>query len=232
MKPFAYLDNWHIDQPPTRFEAALARAGFPVRTYKTNVGEFPESTEFCGVFIGPSKSGAYDDEPWIHQEHRLLQAFGKAAVPMLGLCFGSQILASALIGRDQVFKRSNRETGYADIEITTAGLNDPLTANFSQTVRTFHWHGDEVRAGHPDVVVLARNPACGNQIWRWRQGPVWGIQPHPEMDRGQICEFLEKNRAWFQSEGKDVDTMIKFAEDNAELSPVFDRFLEIVRTST
>lgn len=228
MKPFVILDNWHGAQPATRFEAALERSGLPVALYRTNHDEFPASTQACGVFVGPSRSGAYEDDAWIRQEHEVLRRFAQAGVPMLGLCFGSQVLASALLGPEQVFKRGNRETGYAEIEFTPEGRVDRLTQAFPSEVRTFHWHGDEVRADHPDAVVLARNAACGNQLWRWRHGPVWGIQPHPEMNREQICEFLENNREWFLSEGKDVDTMIRNSEDNEQFGTVFDRFLSIV----
>ncbi len=228
MKPFLYIDNWHVEQPPTRFEVALERSGLPVRVYRTNRGEFPADVEASGVFVGPSKAGAYDDEPWIHRLHDVLDGIARTGVPTLGLCFGSQILASTLLGRDQVFKRGDRETGYSEIAFTEASRDDPLVGGFPERVRTFHWHGDEVRADHPDAVILARNAACGNQLWRWRHGPVWGIQPHPEMDRRQICEFLEKNRQWFVDEGKDVDALIREAEPNEALAPIFDRFLDVV----
>ena len=96
MKPFVVLDNWHIDQPPTRFELALSNSQLPVKVYKTNRGEFPDTLEASGVFVGPSVSGAYDQEPWIAREQDVLRAFAAKNIPMLGLCFGSQLLASAM----------------------------------------------------------------------------------------------------------------------------------------
>lgn len=194
MKPFVILDNWHGAQPATRFEAALERSGLPVALYRTNHDEFPASTQACGVFVGPSRSGAYEDDAWIRQEHEVLRRFAQAGVPMLGLCFGSQVLASALLGPEQVFKRGNRETGCAEIEFTPAGPVGRLTKACPSEVNTFHWHP----------------------------------RPHPEMNREQICEFLENNREWFLSEGKDVDTMIRNSEDNEQFGTVFDRFLSIV----
>ena len=229
MKPFAYLNNWHIEQPSTRFDRAIRDSGLPLVEFKTNFGEFPDTTDFSGVFVGASVAGAYDQEPWVEQAHDAVRRLAHAQIPMLGLCFGSQLLASALIGREQVFKRGDRNTGYAEVEFTDAASSDVLTQDFPRRVRTFHWHGDEVRADHPDVVVLARNPQCANQIWKWRQGPVWGIQPHPEMDRTQICQFMEKNRDWFLAEGKDVDALIAGAEENEQLGLIFDRFMAIVR---
>ncbi len=229
MKPFAYLNNWHIEQPPTRFDRAIRDSGLPLVEFKTNTGEFPIHTDFSGVFVGASVAGAYDKDPWVAQAHDSVRRLAHAQIPMLGLCFGSQLLASALLGPDQVFKRGDRNTGYAEVEFTDAASRDALTKDFPRQVRTFHWHGDEVRADHPEMVILARNAHCGNQIWKWRQGPVWGIQPHPEMDRTQICQFMEKNRDWFLAEGKDVDALIAGAEENEQLGVIFERFMAIVR---
>lgn len=235
MTDFIYLNNWHQGQPPTRFDEALAQSNLNVKVYRTQRGEFPDAIAIeraGGAFVSASVSGAYDGETWIDSLADTIRALAARRLPMLGLCFGSQVLAWALLGKDQVFKRDDRETGYAEIEFTQAARTDELTRGFSPTVRTFLWHGDEVRADHPDMLVLARNAACANQIWRWRHGPVWGIQPHPEMDKAQICRFLEQNRDWFAAEGKDADALIAAAESNDELSPILSRFLSLVEPAT
>lgn len=232
MTRVVYLNNWHREQPANRFDRALADSGFTVEEYRAPRGEFPSGVDAAAVFVGPSKSGAYDDEAWIDREHEVLQRYGAAGVPMLGICFGAQILASALVGREQVFRRGNRETGFGEVTFTAAAAADPIAGAYPQRVRTFHWHGDEVRATHPDIVVLATSAECANQLWRWRHGPVWGVQVHAEMDRAQVCEFLEQNRAWFVAEGKDVDALKAAAEDNADLADLFGRFVAHVRART
>lgn len=234
MTDFIYFNNWHQDQPSTRFEEALSRTKLNVRVYRTQSGEFPGPEAIAsakGAFVSASVSGAYDGDVWIDALGDALRGLANRRIPMLGLCFGSQVLAWALLGKDQVFKRADRETGYADIELTAAGREDELTRGFAPTVRTFLWHGDEVRSDHPDAVILARNDACANQIWRWKHGPVWGIQPHPEMDRAQICRFIAQNRDWFAAEGKDADALIRCAEPNDQLSPILDRFLDLCRST-
>lgn len=231
MSTFIYLNNWDRAQPLTRFDHALKRSALKVCTYQTVLGELPDAQtmdEAIGVFVSASVAGAYDGEAWIDALGHTLRELAKRQVPMLGLCFGAQALAWALVNQDQVFKRGDRETGYAPIRLTEAGLTDPLTQGLKPTIRTFMWHGDEVRSDHPDIVVLADNDVCGNHIWRWAQGPVWGIQPHPEMDEDQIREFLVKNRQWFVSEGKDVDAILAKLEPNDELAVIFDRFLAML----
>ncbi|MCD8494497.1 MAG: hypothetical protein LRY53_10255 [Burkholderiaceae bacterium] len=231
MADFIYLNNWDREQPPTRFEQALANSGLSVATYKTVQGELPDTDAIKaarGAFVSASVAGAYDGDAWIDVLGDTLRELASHQVPMLGLCFGAQVLAWALVGKDQVFKRNDRETGYAEIRLTAAGKQDPLTQDFEPVMRTFMWHGDEVRADHPDIIVLADNDVCANHLWRWRHGPVWGIQPHPEMDQNQICAFLNKNRDWFAAEGKDVEPILNALEPNDQLAPIFDRFLAMV----
>jgi len=231
MAEFIYLNNWDRPQPTTRFEQALTKSGLTVATFKTVAGEHPNQSLISnakGVFVSASVAGAYDGDVWIDQLGQTLRALADQQVPMLGLCFGAQVMAWALVGKDQVFKRADRETGYAQIRMTEAGKLDPLTRALDPVMRTFMWHGDEVRADHPDIVVLADNEACGNHLWRWRHGPAWGIQPHPEMDQNQISEFLHQNRDWFATEGKEVEPILAALEPNDQLAPIFDRFLELV----
>lgn len=230
MKPFLYLDNWHAPQPETRFDKMLEEAGFEVECVRTNDGEFPAGMDYCGVYVSPSFNGAYDDEAWIHRQHDVLRDLAGTGVPMMGLCFGCQILASALCGRDQVTIRAGRERGFGAIHLTTvAQTGDPLTAGLPAQIPVFHWHGDEVRRGHPDIVVLADSPDCENQIWRWRHGPVWGIQPHPELDRAQLLAWFESNREVFEAGGLGYDELVSQARDQVEAGRLIENFVGYVK---
>ena len=215
MKPFLYLDCWHERQAPTAFDKALAATGLPIETYCTNDGAFPDHMDFSGAYVSPSFNGAYDNLPWVNRLHDVLREFGTAGVPMLGVCFGSQILASSLVGRDQVFIRSERERGPGHIRLTAAGREDLLSRNVPEKVASFHWHGDEVRADHPDIVILADSSDCGNQIWRWAGHPVWGVQAHIELGGDGLKGWLAGNPETFLKGGLDpaaVDVETVFDE--------------------
>lgn len=229
MRPFLYLDNWHERQAETRFDRLLHASGLPIEVQCTNDGQFPDHTDYCGVFITPSFDGAYDDLPWIHELHAVLRRLGEAQVPMLGLCFGSQILASALVDRDQVFIRKEREKGFGTIALTDAAGTDPIMAGLPETMPVFHWHGDEVRADHEAVVVLANSDDCGNQVWRWADGPVWGIQPHPEMDTEDLMQWFAENRQQFEAGGMDYDRLRAEAHDSKAAFGALRNFIGYVK---
>lgn len=229
MKPFLYLDNWRRPQPETRFDRLLSETGLDVERLRTNDGEFPAGTDYCGVYVSPSFDGAYDDEAWIHREHEVLSALAQDQVPMLGLCFGSQIMASALCGRDQVEIRAEREMGYGGISLTDAArAGDPLVGGLPDAFSVFHWHQDEVRPDDPDIIVLAESPDCANQIWRWRHGPAWGVQPHPEFDHKQLIAWFTHNRELFETAGLTLQDLTDRADDNLDAGRLIANFLTFV----
>jgi GMP synthase (glutamine-hydrolysing) len=148
---------------------------------------------------------------------------------MIGQCFGCQVLASALVERDTVFKRDNHEGGRGTISLTKAGTDDPLTQGIAPSFDVYHWHGDEVKADNSDIIVLADGLGCGNHLWRWSKGPVWGIQPHPEMNAADLNVWLEQNRDRFERKGQDVEEYLSqyFSADTA--FEMMARFVVLVK---
>lgn len=229
MKPFLYVDNWGRAQPRNRLEELLAAENWPVERIDARNRPMPESTDYSGVFVGPGDAAVYDDDRWIADEGRFLASVIAAGVPILGLCFGTQILAHTLFGPEAVGQRDARESGFGMIALTPEAADDPLTRGLPARMEVFHWHGDEVFRHHPEMIVLADGPGCGNQIWRWRQGPVWGVQPHPEYDGDGLRGWLEADRAHFERAGVSAADVADRPDRCAAAGTMFDAFLVVVR---
>ncbi len=79
--------------------ADMLGPGYACRPYFVVDGEFPASiTEQDGWLVSGSRSGAYEDHPWIPPLEGFLRDAYAADVPIVGICFGHQILAQALGG--------------------------------------------------------------------------------------------------------------------------------------
>ena len=225
-----YLGNGPKVQSVAKLDERFAGWGLSVDRKWAYAGEFPETLAgYDGIFLSGSPHGAYEDVPFIHREHDLICEAAEQGLPMLGICFGSQILASALCGRDQVFRRSFCEIGYKDLPVTEAARSDALTADLGESVHMFVWHNDEVRGDHPDMTVLASSDLCPNQIWRYRDAPVWGIQGHPEVTRDQAVVWFEENRDRMERDGADIDDLKARADEAAEAKTMLTRFVDVVR---
>ncbi len=225
-----YLGNGPRLQSVARLDERFEGWGLEVERRWAYGGDFPDSLcGYDGVFLSGSPHGAYEDIEFIHREHELIVEAADVDIPMLGVCFGSQILASALCGRDQVFRRSWCEIGYKDLPVTAAAGDDWIASELGEAVHMFVWHNDEVRADHEDMTILARSDACPNQIWRYRDCPFWGIQGHPEITRQQAPIWFEENRRRMENDGADVDRLKQQAHPALPAKTMLSKFAAFVQ---
>lgn len=228
-KRLLYLHNGQSQQTIARLDERFESWGLDVAHFWAYQNEFPADLKgYDGIFLSGSPHGAYEDIPFIEREHRLIVDAAAQGIPMLGVCFGSQILASALCGRDQVFRRASCEIGNKWLQATPAAANDPIASGIAPQVYMFVWHNDEVRASHPDMTILASSDLCPNQIWRYKDRPIWGIQGHPEITLEQAPRWFEQNRATMEQDGGDIAELIATADEAAAAKTLLTRFARLV----
>jgi GMP synthase (glutamine-hydrolysing) len=230
MAKIAYLDNGPRPDETSRLPERLSSMGVDVDRFWAFKDEYPDRPEdYAGVLLSGSPLSAYDDLPFIHRQHHFIRELAHKSIPALGLCFGSQILASALCGRDQVFRRKSCEVGYADLALTPAAAEDVLMRGAGSPVDMFVWHNDEVRSAHPDMNILAHSIDCPNHIWRYRDHPIWGIQGHPEVTRENAGPWFERSREALSKDGADVNKLIAEARDSIGGLSMLANFVEVCR---
>jgi GMP synthase-like glutamine amidotransferase len=226
-----YLQNGPRRQSVSRLEDRFTAAGFTVDVRWAYQGEFPDDIRnYDACFVSGSPHGAYERLPWIDREHVLLADLADADVPLLGICFGSQILGSALCGRDQVFRRPTCDVGYFHLDVHKPARQDPVASSLGTLVEMFVWHNDEVRHDHADMIVLASTARCPNQIWKHRRFPAWGIQGHPEVDAGQARDWFELSRSRLEADGADVDALKARAVDALEAKTMLTNFMSFAHS--
>ncbi|MBB2197113.1 MAG: type 1 glutamine amidotransferase [Gluconacetobacter sp.] len=225
-----YLANGASRTSPARLEEFFSDQGVDVDVFWAFDGEFPERLDrYQGVLLSGSPHAAYDDVPFIHREHDLIREGARRNLPMLGLCFGHQILASALCGRDQVFRRAYCEVGYKWLETRPDAMGDQLCDGLGEATHMFVWHNDEVRADHPDMRIIAASDVCPNHIWRYRDQQIWGVQGHPEIPLERAPDWLNAVRSRLERDGANVDDLIAQASDANGGKTMLRRFAGIVR---
>ena len=228
-KRLLYLQNGPSRQSATRLDSRFEAFGLEVERRWAYDGDFPEELSgYDGIFLSGSPHGAYEDIPFIHREHELIASAAESGIPMLGVCFGHQILASALCGRDQVFRRSTCDVGYKRLDATTAAFDDEVAGGIYPKLEMFVWHNDEVRPDHPDLRILATSDDCPSQIFRYRDLPIWGIQGHPEVTLEASRAWFEEHRQSLEADGVDVDELHRAATEPREAQTMLRRFADVV----
>ena len=165
---------------PAFFARLLAGHGFSFRTWLVEAMQFPDTPQDAdGWLITGSRHGAYEDHPFIKPLETLIRDIHAAGVPLVGICFGHQIIAQALGGR---VERS--EKGWA------VGATDYDFGG--ETLRLNAWHRDQVVAVPPDARVVASNDFCANAALVY-DDRVFTLQAHPEF-RPDFIDGLMRTR--------------------------------------
>lgn len=157
---------------------------------------FPEPEEFDMLLIMGGTMSVYQEKefPWLRPEKEFVKKVVDTGKPVLGSCFGAQMVADVLGGK--VTRNRFKEIGWYRVKALAEenvnngrGINSELPAGLFPEFTAFMWHGDtfEIPAG---AVRLFESEACQNQGFIYREN-ILGLQFHPEADRRWIRNLIE-----------------------------------------
>jgi len=172
------------------FEAPLREAGcslIGVNTYDPKA-PWPGLEEVDGLVVMGGPQSVYEQRtyPFLTKELQVLREAIDAKRPVLGVCLGAQLLASALGA--PVTKNRQKEIGWYPIQREPSADGDPLFEIFGHTETVFQWHGDTF-ALPKGAVQLASSPLCAQQAFRYGDS-AWGLQFHLEVTAAMIRAWL------------------------------------------
>jgi len=134
-------------EPLGTLDPLLKQAGFRIRY--VNFGRDPDSRPsldgYAALIIlgGPMNCDQIDAHPNLITEVEIIKEALSRDIAVLGICLGAQLLALALGGA--VGRNAAREIGWFDVELTPAGVNDPVLSEFGNVQRVFQWHEDGIQ---------------------------------------------------------------------------------------
>ena len=181
---------------------------------------------FDGVIISGSQSSVYDDNrPWIQPLSRWVEGAIADDVPLLGVCWGHQLLAQILGG---TVKGGSYELGYVEV---TQETEDPIWTNIPNPFTVFATHSDHVVEMPPGATLLASNDT-GVQAFRHEQ--VYTVQFHPEYDRQTATAMIHSKTTLSEDEVQAaLDTCTDANVEAARPAKrIFDNFLDHVESSS
>ncbi len=178
-------------------------------SFRAPGGRLPNLGEggFTHLILTGSEASILERESWAEHEIGMVREALELGLPILGSCYGHQLLAVAAGGPDRVRRSAAPEIGWLPIRIEEeSALLGP-----AGSAHVFTLHFDEVvPAPAPDMFrVLASTPECRVQAVQYGDRPVWGIQSHPEINVGDGRAVLE---AELRGEYKGADGIARALE--------------------
>ncbi len=173
------------------FHPLLKKAGFRIRY--VNFGRDPEASpkikDYDGLIVLGGPMGVYETDKYPHLKTEIgcVKDALSADKPVLGICLGAQILATALGA--EVTPNGKKEIGWYGLDLTPEGKKDPVLGELGASEIVFQWHGDrfEIPTG---AERLAKSDLCDNQAFRYGE-KVYGFQFHLEVDEPTVKRWLE-----------------------------------------
>jgi len=226
--PPLLVGEW-LEEDGIRVEVVLACFGDPVPA------AVPDGVH--GILPLGGVMGARDDEvaPWLPDERLLLADAVERGVPVLGLCLGSQLLATATGGHVEL--GPNTEIGVVSVQRTVDGLLDPVISqavpSSGADIPALQWHQDHVAELPDGAVLLMSNEACRVQAFRVGE-TAYGLQLHPEVDVATFADWAGEVDEALTRSGRDAAAAAReVAEAEADLiaawRPVTRAWADLVR---
>lgn len=212
-------DSWFRDGlglSEGELEVVRVYAGTPI----------PGSLDYDGVVVTGSWSMVTDREPWSEACGEYLREAVVQQLPVLGVCYGHQLLAHALGGLVG-YNPHGRNAGSIQVELTADATTDPLLSGFASPLVMQVSHSQSVLQLPAEAVLLGRTPRDPHAAFR--VGPcAWGVQFHPEFSADVSRRYIQMRSPTILAEGLDPDVLIANVKDSPHGEQLLRRFRELL----
>jgi len=178
-----------------------------------------------GVVLTGSAAMVGQRLPFSVATAKWLEAILEAPVPVLGICYGHQLIAEVLGGQVGPNPRG-REIGTIEVTLTPEGRRCPLFVDAPETLLFQATHSESVLELPQGATLLASNSKDPHQAYCWNDR-VFGVQFHPEFDREIIRGYLEARTEMLADEGLDAPHLREEAEDSSQGPALLKRFASL-----
>jgi GMP synthase-like glutamine amidotransferase len=188
----------------------------------------PDPARCEAVLITGSPAGVYDSTPWMDPLRAFVREAFEAKTPMIGVCFGHQIIADAMGG---AVRKSEKGWGVGRHTYTLLGRR-PWMMGAGQSISLSVSHQDQVIDPPRGAATLARSDHTEHAVLAYDSAPVMSLQGHPEFCDAFASALYGARRGKTLSDAT-VDAALdslSLPEDNALVGEWIARFLRAARS--
>jgi len=192
--------------------------------------ELPDPKRFAGVVVTGSSAMVSDRETWSESTAEWLRDAVRCTTPVLGICYGHQLLAHALGGRVGPNPRG-RQIGTVRVRLAEKAGEDALLAGFGGSLRAHTTHAEAVLELPDAAVRLGSSRGDPNAAFSFGTA-AWGVQFHPEFDAYVMKRYIEERRRLLIAENIDADVQLGAVEECPDGEALLQRFAELLSGQT
>lgn len=187
-------------------------------------GLLPDCDLIGGIIITGSHAMVTDQSDWIKKTADWLLKAVMKEIPVLGICFGHQILAYALGGKVG-YMPEGPEFGTVPLRLTDDAANDPLFGSLPRTFGVQTSHFQSVTELPPMSVLLGFTGKDPHSAFRYGRC-AWGVQFHPEYDADIANAYVNEINDEIKRSRKEAAASPLNCSDTVEGKKILSRFAE------
>jgi len=181
----------------------------------------PDPSRIDGIVITGSPAGVYEDHDWLPPLREFIRRAYDAKTPMLGVCFGHQIMADALGGD---VRKSEKGWGLGRHTYRVAG-RPGFMSDAPEALSIACSHQDQVIVPPAEAEVILASDFTPNAGLFYKSGKALSFQPHPEFLDDYALALVELRRG--RAPDEVVNTGVaSFAQssDSAQIANYIGKF--------
>ncbi len=182
--------------------------------------EFPESINSADAWLlTGSKHGVYEEHIWMEPLENFVRDAYAADIPLVGICFGHQLLAQALGGKVEKF-----DGGWATGRMQYS-MNESILG--TDEAALLAWHQDQIVELPPEAKVIGSNEFCQYAALAYGDNKALSLQPHPEFNDGFVSDLIEARGGVLPDENREyAKTSIGKPLSNETIAATLRNFLK------
>lgn len=187
----------------------------------------PEAGNLAGVVVTGSPAMVSARLDWSEYTARWLRQAVQTGIPVLGVCYGHQLLAHALGGLVGP-NPGGRQIGTVTSQLIDNIANDPLFGHLPDTFTAQTSHSEVVLELPLGASRLATSPLDDNFVIRYTEN-AWGVQFHPEFSARVARDYIRYRADALLEEGLNPQVLLDNITESAESKSVLQKFSELVQ---
>jgi GMP synthase (glutamine-hydrolysing) len=187
----------------------------------------PPVDMLSGVIITGSPAMVTDKDDWMQMLIAWIPQVVEHNIPLLGICFGHQLLAEAMGGHTD-YHPKGREMGTAYIQLTPEGKQDKLLGALPDDFLAHTTHAQTVLSLPANALRLAENSFESHHAFRCGDS-AWGVQFHPEFSADIMRAYVSEQTPSLLKEGHNVEELTATICHTDSANTLLKRFMTIVQ---
>lgn len=186
----------------------------------------PDLGDIAAIIITGSHAMVTEQTKWRINFSQWLRGIAHSFIPVLGICYGHQLLAQALGGQVD-YHPKGKEIGTVSIELTAAGKKDTLMGVLPEKFFGHVTHAQTVITLPFNGRLLAKNNFEEHHAFTVNKN-IWGVQFHPEFDAGVTRAYINEQKDSLEKEGHEMNKLLNSVQEHNYGKMLLQRFIELV----